>query len=98
MLTTKRGSSPPLSSAIVTLGQAKTILEHQRRYANRLSDPMFVLSRVLNRFGGGSDVLWQHERKPANPHSQPGSDPVGSDPMRGGVRSANALRVGFSRC
>jgi cob(I)alamin adenosyltransferase len=24
---------------------------------------MFVLSRVLNRFAGGSDVLWNHERK-----------------------------------
>jgi cob(I)alamin adenosyltransferase len=24
---------------------------------------MFVLARVLNRFAGGSDVLWQHERK-----------------------------------
>jgi cob(I)alamin adenosyltransferase len=24
---------------------------------------MFVLSRVLNRYAGGSDVLWQHDRK-----------------------------------
>jgi cob(I)alamin adenosyltransferase len=24
---------------------------------------MFVLARVLNRFAGGSDVLWQHQRK-----------------------------------
>ena len=49
--------------AIVTLGKAETIHEHPRQYVNRLSDLMFVLSRVLNRFGGGSDVLWQHERK-----------------------------------
>ena len=24
---------------------------------------MFVLARVLNRFAGGSDVLWHHDRK-----------------------------------
>jgi len=55
--------------AIVTLGKTETIHEHPRQYVNRLSDLMFVLSRVLNRFGGGSDVLWQHERraKPAPP-------------------------------
>ena len=49
--------------AIVTLGKTETIHEHPRQYVNRLSDLMFVLSRVLNRFGGGSDVLWQHERR-----------------------------------
>jgi cob(I)alamin adenosyltransferase len=26
---------------------------------NRLSDLLFVLSRVLNRVDGGSDVLWE---------------------------------------
>jgi cob(I)alamin adenosyltransferase len=35
-----------------------------RQYLNRLSDLLFVLARVLNRAGGGSDVLWRHERKP----------------------------------
>jgi cob(I)alamin adenosyltransferase len=49
--------------AIVTLGRTEKINEHPRQYVNRLSDLMFVLSRVLNRFAGGSDVLWQHERK-----------------------------------
>nr|WP_315248862.1 cob(I)yrinic acid a,c-diamide adenosyltransferase [uncultured Duganella sp.] len=49
--------------AIVTLGKAETIHEHPRQYVNRLSDLLFVLSRVLNRHAGGSDVLWQHERK-----------------------------------
>ncbi|HEU5437139.1 MAG TPA: cob(I)yrinic acid a,c-diamide adenosyltransferase [Telluria sp.] len=49
--------------AIVTLGKNETINEHPRQYVNRLSDLMFVLARVLNRFAGGSDVLWQHERK-----------------------------------
>ncbi|WLI89780.1 cob(I)yrinic acid a,c-diamide adenosyltransferase [Massilia sp. R2A-15] len=49
--------------SIVTLGKAEKINEHPRQYVNRLSDLMFVLARVLNRFAGGSDVLWQHERK-----------------------------------
>ncbi|MGO4379307.1 cob(I)yrinic acid a,c-diamide adenosyltransferase [Pseudoduganella sp. RAF53_2] len=49
--------------AIVTLGKAETIHDHPRQYVNRLSDLMFVLSRVLNRFAGGSDVLWRHDRK-----------------------------------
>ena len=49
--------------SIVTLGKNEQINEHPRQYVNRLSDLMFVLSRVLNRFAGGSDVLWQHERK-----------------------------------
>jgi cob(I)alamin adenosyltransferase len=49
--------------SIVTLGKNETIHEHPRQYVNRLSDLMFVLSRTLNRFAGGSDVLWQHERK-----------------------------------
>ncbi len=44
-------------------GAARPICQ---QYLNRLSDLMFVLSRVLNRFGGGSDVLWQQGRnKPA---------------------------------
>lgn len=49
--------------SIVTLGQSETMHDHPRQYVNRLSDLMFVLARVLNRFAGGSDVLWQHERK-----------------------------------
>jgi cob(I)alamin adenosyltransferase len=49
--------------AIVTLGKAENIHEHPRQYVNRLSDLMFVLARVLNRFAGGSDVLWRHDRK-----------------------------------
>ena len=33
-----------------------------RHYLNRLSDLMFVLSRVLNRMDGGDDVYWKSER------------------------------------
>jgi cob(I)alamin adenosyltransferase len=49
--------------SIVALSKTETINAHPRQYVNRLSDLMFVLARVLNRFAGGSDVLWQHERK-----------------------------------
>jgi len=49
--------------AIVTLGKVETINDFPRQYVNRLSDLMFVLARVLNRFAGGSDVLWHHDRK-----------------------------------
>jgi cob(I)alamin adenosyltransferase len=49
--------------SIVSLGRTETINPQPRQYVNRLSDLMFVLSRVLNRYAGGSDVLWQHERK-----------------------------------
>jgi len=49
--------------SIVSLGKNETINAHPRQYVNRLSDLMFVLSRVLNRHAGGSDVLWQHERQ-----------------------------------
>lgn len=47
---------------IVSLGKADTLNDNPRRYMNRLSDLLFVLSRVLNRFGGGTDVLWQKDR------------------------------------
>jgi len=47
---------------LVSLGKVETLNDNPRRYMNRLSDLMFVLSRVLNRFGGGSDVLWQKGR------------------------------------
>ena len=32
------------------------------KYLNRLSDLLFVLSRVLNRMNGGDDVYWKSER------------------------------------
>lgn len=49
--------------AIVTLGAAQPLADAPRWYVNRLSDLLFVLARVLNRAGGGSDVLWQPERR-----------------------------------
>jgi len=48
---------------LVGLGKVEAINAQPRQYLNRLSDLMFVLSRVLNRHAGGSDVLWKHERK-----------------------------------
>ncbi len=48
--------------AIVTVGKSETINEAPRQYMNRLSDLMFVLSRVLNQLHSGSDVLWEKDR------------------------------------
>ena len=45
--------------SVVALGRTDTVRPICRQYLNRLSDLMFVLSRVLNRADGGSDVLWQ---------------------------------------
>lgn len=48
--------------SIVALGNEETLNSHPRQYVNRLSDLMFVLARVLNRYAGGSDVLWEKGR------------------------------------
>ncbi|WP_397411723.1 cob(I)yrinic acid a,c-diamide adenosyltransferase [Polaromonas sp.] len=48
--------------AVVALDQAETLNESLRQYLNRLSDLLFVLSRVLNRMNGGDDVYWKSER------------------------------------
>lgn len=49
---------------VVSLGRAEQIHLQPRQYLNRLSDLLFVLARVLNRFSGNGDVLWKHEKKP----------------------------------
>jgi cob(I)alamin adenosyltransferase len=48
--------------AVVALGAAESLKEAPRQYLNRLSDLLFVLSRVLNRMNGGDDVYWKSER------------------------------------
>lgn len=45
--------------ALVTLSRAEPVGTAPRKYLNRLSDLLFVVGRVLNRAGGGADVLWQ---------------------------------------
>jgi cob(I)alamin adenosyltransferase len=48
--------------AVVALGNEEAIKDAPRQYLNRLSDLMFVLSRVLNRMHGGDDVYWKSQR------------------------------------
>lgn len=48
--------------AVVALGVEETLKDAPRQYLNRLSDLLFVLSRVLNRMNGGDDVYWKSER------------------------------------
>ena len=52
--------------AVVALGNEEALKETPRQYLNRLSDLMFVLSRLLNRYrtdgSVGDDVYWKSER------------------------------------
>ncbi len=48
--------------SVVTLARTETVSAGARHYLNRLSDLLFVLSRVLNRHAGQSDVLWQQRK------------------------------------
>jgi cob(I)alamin adenosyltransferase len=48
--------------AVVALDAAETIHPSPRHYLNRLSDLLFVVSRVLNRMNGGDDVYWKSQR------------------------------------
>jgi len=49
--------------SVIALGAVEAVSDLVRQYLNRLSDLLFVLGRVLNRHGGGSDVLWQQSNK-----------------------------------
>jgi cob(I)alamin adenosyltransferase len=44
--------------SVVTLSRSEPVRSACLQYLNRLSDLMFVLARVLNRFAGGTDVQW----------------------------------------
>ena len=48
--------------AVVALQESEEMRPAPRQYLNRLSDLLFVLSRVLNRMDGGSEVYWKSER------------------------------------
>lgn len=48
--------------SIVALGKSEAVRPACRQYVNRLSDLLFVLARVLNRFAGGTDVMWEKGR------------------------------------
>ena len=69
--------------AVVALGNEEAIQDTPRQYLNRLSDLMFVLARVLNRYRTdgtvGDDVYWKSERL-AHGGADGGSDGVAPDP------------------
>ena len=46
----------------VAVGRQEAVREAPCHCPNRLSDLLFVLSRVLNRMDGGDDVYWKSER------------------------------------
>ncbi len=47
----------------VTLSHHDAVRPQAIRYLNRLSDLLFVLSRVLARNSGHGEILWNHERR-----------------------------------
>ena len=47
----------------VTLSRHDAVRPQAIRYLNRLSDLLFVLSRVLARASGHGEVLWDHDRR-----------------------------------
>jgi cob(I)alamin adenosyltransferase len=47
----------------VSLATQEAVRPEVVRYLNRLSDLLFVISRVLARGSGHGEVLWQHERR-----------------------------------
>ena len=47
---------------VVTLARNEPVSPLAVQYLNRLSDLLFILSRVLNRHAGGTDVCWQPKR------------------------------------
>jgi cob(I)alamin adenosyltransferase len=50
---------------VIGAKSVETIRPECQQYLNRLSDLMFVLARILNRAAGGTDVLWEKDRKKA---------------------------------
>ena len=47
----------------VALSRLEPVRPQALRYLNRLSDLLFVLSRVLARASGAGEVVWAHERR-----------------------------------
>ena len=48
---------------LLSLQQAEAINAEALRYLNRLSDLLFVMSRVLCRTSGGTEVIWKARGK-----------------------------------
>jgi cob(I)alamin adenosyltransferase len=51
---------------LVALASTETLSPYCVQYVNRLSDLLFVLSRIINRRAGHRDVLWQKGRNPSS--------------------------------
>ena len=49
--------------AVVDLAEGQAVSDTVRQYLNRLSDLLFVMARVLNRSGGGSEPQWDRTRQ-----------------------------------
>ena len=52
---------------VVSLSKNEAVRPEAIQYLNRLSDLLFVMARVLARFAGHGEVLWQHDRRKNSP-------------------------------
>ena len=50
-------------ATLVTLTRSEPLSALVLPYVNRLSDVLFVLARVLNRYAGRAEVYWRHDKK-----------------------------------
>ncbi len=55
---------------VIALSGAEALRPQPQRYLNRLSDLLFVISRVLARSSGHGEVLWQHQRRRKTPPAE----------------------------
>ncbi len=58
---------------VVQLAAEETVSPLPQQYLNRLSDLLFVLSRILNRAAGRPDVHWDKGRRATPPESESAS-------------------------
>ncbi len=64
--------------SVVALSRHATVRREPRAYLNRLSDLLFVLSRLANRAAGRGDVMWNRERGAGTGTGKPRRDPQAS--------------------
>jgi cob(I)alamin adenosyltransferase len=57
--------------SVVALAEEEAVRPEVRQYLNRLSDLLFVLSRVFNRHAGRGDVQWQPRKNAGDDKTPP---------------------------
>lgn len=74
----------------VTLSEEEKMDAHGLAYLNRLSDYLFVASRILAHEEGGAEVLWRHDHKKARGNTDGKSPDKAQNKTEGSNRSQNS--------